>query len=68
MRGTNLSDSIEKIEGVQKVVSLPKLYNIVKNDSLRRFDVSLVLNQKPQTQTELDSLKQLSNRLNFTKG
>ncbi len=64
----DLSDSIEKIDGVQKVVSLPKLYNIVKNDSLRRFDVSLVLNQKPQTQMELDSIKTIIESLKFYEG
>jgi uncharacterized protein len=64
----DLSNDIERIDGVQKIVSLPKLYTLVKNDSMHRFDVQLLLKEKPQSQDEVDSLKTVIEGLKFYEG
>ncbi|MCU0437531.1 MAG: MMPL family transporter [Raineya sp.] len=43
-----------KIEGVNQVLSLAALKEIVKNDSLKRFNSYPVFKQMPTTQAELD--------------
>ena len=61
----DLSSKIKKIDGVEEVVSITKLYQLIKNDSLKKFDFNLVINEKPKTQKELDSLKEVIYSLPF---
>lgn len=63
----DLSSKIKKIDGVEEVVSITKLYQLIKNDSLKKFDFNLVINEKPKTQKELDSLKEVIYSLPFYK-
>jgi|JI7StandDraft_1071085.scaffolds.fasta_scaffold08233_2 predicted RND superfamily exporter protein len=63
----DLNNQIDSIEGVQNVLSVPRLYNIVKNDSLRKFDVVPLIPHKPQTQAELDSIRIQIDNLKFYK-
>ncbi len=51
-----LTEEIKKIDGVEGIVSISKLYYLKKNDSLRKFDFLPVFTKKPDSQTELDSL------------
>jgi predicted RND superfamily exporter protein len=53
----DLTNDIKKVSGVQEVVSITRLYQLVKNDSLKKFDFRLVSDKKPETQSELDSIK-----------
>lgn len=64
----DLSESVKKIEGVQDVMSTTRLYNLVRNDSLTKFDVVPVVQSRPQTQEEADSLKKQIWRLPFYDG
>jgi uncharacterized protein len=64
----DLSNQIQKIEGVQGVVSMTKGMNLVKNDEKHQFDVVPIVKQKPATQAEVDSLKQVILGLKFYEG
>ena len=64
----DLTESIRKIPGVQEVMSTARLYNIVRNDSLMKFDIVPVVQNRPKTQGEVDSLKKQIWRLPFYDG
>lgn len=63
-----LCNAIEKTEGVEKVVSIPKIYNLVKNDSTHTLELKPLLSRYLDTQEEVDSFKQLVMNLPFYKG
>lgn len=52
-----LCERIQKIEGVEKVLSVANLYSLVKNDSLAKFEFSPLVKQKAKSQNEVDSIK-----------
>lgn len=64
----DLTNDIRNVNGVQEIVSITKLYQLVKNDSIKKFDFKLVSDKKPSTQRELDSLKNKINSLLFYDG
>src|SRR5687767_10652953 len=51
----DLSEKIEKTDGIEKLVSISRIYSIVKNDSTRRFEFNPALASRPTSQEELDS-------------
>ncbi|MDQ3192784.1 MAG: efflux RND transporter permease subunit [Bacteroidota bacterium] len=61
----NLGNRLKEIEGVDEVISLAHIYNITKNDSVKKFDFQPVVKRAPQTQEELDSLKEIIFSLPF---
>ncbi|MCA0232531.1 MAG: MMPL family transporter [Bacteroidetes bacterium] len=63
-----LNEAIKKIEGVKEVVSNASLKEIVRNDSLKRFDFVPIVAQKPRLQSEVDSIRLKINRLPFYQG
>ena len=64
----DLADNIKEVEGVEETVSLSKIFELRKNDSLKKFVIRPIFNHKPQSQTELDSLFKEIDRLPFYKG
>lgn len=64
----DLTYKIKEIDGVEEVLSLSKLYYLTKNDSSRKFDFKPVVQYKPRTQEELDSIKKLIDNLCFYDG
>jgi len=64
----DLTYQIKEIDGVEEVLSLSKLYYLSKNDSSHKFDFKPVVQYKPRTQLELDSIKELINTLTFYEG
>ena len=64
----DLTNTIKKINGVQEVLSITKLYELVKNDSTRKFDFKLVSDHRPTSQSEVDSLKKKIYSLTFYDG
>lgn len=64
----DLTYSIKEIDGVQEVVSLGKLYQLTRNDSLKKFDFKPIIEQRVKTQQELDSIKTLIYSLPFYDG
>lgn len=64
----DLSEYIKKIKGVEEVVSVSRLYRLVKNDSLKKFEFVHLCKEKPRSQVELDTLKHNIFALPFYKG
>ena len=54
-----LTDSLKKIRGVAEIVSITRLYNLVKNDSLKKFEFVPISPENPLTQAEADSIKSI---------
>lgn len=54
-----LGDSIKKIDGIQDVMSTGRLYNVVPNDSLEKFEYPQIVQHFPKTQEEVDSIKKV---------
>ena len=63
-----LSTEIKNIAGIKELLSVAKLYNIKRNDSLSKFDFLPIINSAPKSQTELDSLKEVIESLPFYDG
>ncbi len=55
----DLTNKIKKLDGIQEVVSIAKAYHIIKNETIKKFDLKSVIQQKPRSQEELDSLKKI---------
>ena len=64
----DLSNDIERIEGVEKVVSIAKAYSLVRDDSLHQLVIKPVLTDKFKTQQEVDSFRQFLGTLMFYEG
>lgn len=63
-----LTEDVLAIEGVEEVVSVCRMYHLVRNDSLKKFDFVQVMQQFPANQAELDSLKKVIFGLPFYDG
>ncbi len=55
----DLSNEVRKLDGVQEVLSTARLYNLTRNDSLKKFDFLSVIPDKPTTQEAVDSIKKV---------
>jgi len=55
----DLSNQVNDIRGVEQVVSVARLYNLTRNDSLKKFEFLPIVSQKATSQQEVDSIKQL---------
>ena len=55
----DLNTKIRELPGVTECLSVSKVYNIVKNDSLKKFELSQVVQRRPETQAEVDSIKEV---------
>jgi uncharacterized protein len=64
----DLNQEIKKIEGVKDVVSNANLFDIIRNDSLKKFDFKTIVTRRPTTQAEVDSIKATIDRLPFYQG
>ncbi|MCD4747015.1 MAG: MMPL family transporter [Bacteroidales bacterium] len=64
----DLTYKIKKIDGVEEVVSIAKLYHLIKNSNTKKFDLKTVIDKKPVTQEELDSLIKIILSLPFYDG
>ncbi len=63
-----LGNKIKKVKGVKAVVSVARLQKIIKNDSLGTFEKISLVSRAPQTQAEVDSIKEAIHRLPFYRG
>jgi len=64
----DLSYDIKEIEGVEEVLSLARMFNLVKNDELKQFEFSSVVLNRPSRQEEVDSIKEVIYSLPFYNG
>ncbi len=65
----DLTQDIDNIKGIDKTVSITKIYNLYKKtDSLGdKFAIEDLVSRKPETQAEVDSIKEKFLKLNFYK-
>lgn len=63
-----LGNDLRKVEGVDSVFSEAHLYTIIKDPEEKRFDLKEVVQRRPQSQAEVDSLKKQIKRLPFYRG
>jgi len=63
-----LGDSIRAMHGVDSVFSVAHIYDLQKNDSIKKFDLRPVMKTIPKDQHELDSLRQKILSLKFYDG
>ena len=61
----DLGKKIDSIDGVEGILSVANTYNLTKNDNLKKFDFDKIIKDKPKTQNELDSLKNVIFSLPF---
>lgn len=59
---------IKGVEGVKNVLSIVDLYNIQRNDSLKKLEFYKLVKQAPVNQAQADSLKQVIESLPFYNG
>lgn len=64
----DLGNSIRAIDGVQEVVSMTRGINLVKNEKTHQFDYFPLVEQRPSSQQEVDSLKNTILGLKFYEG
>lgn len=62
-----LTNDIKKIKGIKEVMSVTNIYNVIKDDSLKKFKFNPILNAKVTSQQQLDSIHLLISSLRFYK-
>ena len=53
----DLNEKIREIPGVVECLSVARVYNIKKNDSIKKFELVQVVKQRPETQDEVDAIR-----------
>ncbi|OFY85328.1 MAG: patched family protein [Bacteroidetes bacterium RIFCSPLOWO2_12_FULL_35_15] len=64
----SLSSEIKNINGIKDVMSAGNLYNVIRNDSLNKFDFTSVIKGVLHSQKELDSVAGIIHSLPFYEG
>lgn len=64
----DLNRDIKNINGIKEVLSVASVYDLIKNDSLNKFDIKQVVTEKPTTQDQLDTIKEKIYSLSFYEG
>ncbi len=64
----DLTSEIKAIDGVEEVVSLGRIFNLVRNDSIKKFDFKPVSQSRPTTQQECDSIRSVIYSLKMYDG
>jgi len=64
----DLNYRLKEIQGVKEVVSLSRIYQLVKNDTTHKFNFLPGFKEQPRSQKELDSLRNLIYSLPFYQG
>lgn len=63
----DLTLNIKNIAGIKDALSVANLFNVIRNDSLQKFDLKPILATKPTSQEQLDSIKSVIDNLPFYK-
>jgi len=62
-----LTKSINQIDDVQQVLSIPQSVRLYRNNAARKFDIAPLFKSSPKTQKDLDSIKTVFYNLPFYK-
>jgi predicted RND superfamily exporter protein len=63
-----LSKNLKTIQGVKEIMSLPTIYKLTKNDSLEKFEFSLLIKNPITSQAQVDTIKQQILDMPFYEG
>lgn len=63
-----MGDEIKSVDGVDSVFSVAHMYGLYKNDSLKKFELRGLSPTMPQTQAEVDSIKEVVHSFPFYDG
>lgn len=63
-----MGEEIKKVDGVDSVFSVAHMYNIVKDDSLKKFNLKAISPKGARSQSHLDSISGIIHSLPFYKG
>lgn len=63
-----LGNDLQKVSGVDSVFSIAHIYDLDRNKAEKRFDLHRIVKRKPQTQAEVDSLRERIFSLPFYNG
>ena len=63
-----LGEDVRKMDGIEAVVSVARLYVVQRNDSMHRFDMKLLSPHLCESQAEVDSVHEVINDLPFYDG
>lgn len=64
----DLNENIRAINGVSECLSVTRVFNLVKNDSVKKFNLVQVVNRRPETQAEVDSIREVIESLAMYDG
>lgn len=64
----DLTEKVRAVNGVEEVVSIGRMYTLVRNDERKKFDFKPLIEKMPDTQEQLDSLKNHIYNLPFYDG
>lgn len=64
----DLNENIRQIDGVTECLSVTRVYNLVKNDSIKKFQLLQVVGRRPESQSEVDSIKDVIESLAMYDG
>lgn len=64
----DLTAELQKMDGVEQVLSVTSLYSLRNNDSLKKFSVEPLINKRPASQQEVDTIKMQLFELPFYNG
>ena len=64
----DLNEKIREIPGVTECLSVTRVYNIVKNDSIKKFQLQHVVSRRPESQAEVDSIREVITSLAMYDG
>lgn len=64
----DLSESLLEVDGIDNVLSMANIYTLTKDTKAKRFETKRVIDAKPNSQQELDSLIQEVYKLPFYEG
>lgn len=53
----DLNTKIREIDGVTECLSVTRIYNLKKNDIIKKFELSQVVTRRPETQEEVDAIR-----------
>jgi predicted RND superfamily exporter protein len=64
----DLGKEISQLDGVEGLISISKGVNLTKNEEKHQFDILPILSKRPETQAEVDSIKNQILQLKFYDG
>ncbi|MCB0429536.1 MAG: MMPL family transporter [Flavobacteriales bacterium] len=61
----DLGETLRETDGIEEVVSISRLYTITKNEEKKKFEFKPLVAHRPETQAEVDSIKEAIHNLPF---